>query len=164
MPKSKFDSKAESSVFELLPDGDYPFEVVACDFTLSTGAKTRGSDQMELKLAFYRDAKFERKIAQWTETMIFHPNCEWKISVFAKCANVMVGGKAPGDGEEIEWTAGLVLGLRGWATVHSQEGTSERAKAEHKRFNRVLAFITNKEKLERCIAAATTEPQEEYPF
>lgn len=155
MPKSKFDSKAESSIFELLPDGDYPFEVTGCDFSLSTGGKTHGSDMMELKLTFFRNNTFSEKCGKCHETLIFHPNSEWKLSVFAKCANVLVNGQVPGDGVEIEWTAGLVLGLRGWATVRSKEGTKDKTK----KFNYVASFLTNKEKLARAFPEPVQEPE-----
>lgn len=152
MPKASFDSKAESTQFETLPDGDYPFEIIAADFALSNGPKTNGSETMELKVAFFRDGKFEKKIAQWTETFIFHRSTEWKLSVFTKCANMLVDGKQPDHGLEVEYTAQTVLGLRGWATVRSKPGKNDPTKS----FNYVAAWLTNKEKLDR---AAVIQPQ-----
>ncbi|HYG22748.1 MAG TPA: hypothetical protein VEH04_08205 [Verrucomicrobiae bacterium] len=164
MPSVKFDSKAEFTQFEMLPDGDYPFEIVAVDFALSTGNKTNGSETMECKVAFFRDKAFEKKAAQWTETFIFHPSTEWKLSVFTKCANMLVNGKVPADGEEIEYTEATVKGLRGWASVRNKAGTQDK----EKRFNYVAAWITNKEKLPRNTPAPIpfSEPvkSEEEPW
>ncbi len=160
MPSIKFDSKAESTQFELLPDGDYPFEIVGVDFSVSKGGKTNGSDVMEMKVAFFEDATFQKKIAQWTEDLIFHPNCEWKISVFTKCANMLVNGKPPEHGAEIEYTEDTVLGLRGWATVRQKAGQQD----PNKKFNYVLAWLTNKEKLPRAHVEHESPVSEEDAF
>lgn len=166
MPTVKFDSTAESTQFELLPDGDYPFEIVGADFGISTGPKTKGSENMELKVAFYKDATFQRKAAQWTEEFIFHPNCEWKLSVFTKCANMLVDGKPPSHGVEIEYTESTVIGLRGWATVRNRASSADAQKPaeERRRFNHVAAWITNKEKLARAVVKTAPSEDENLPF
>lgn len=165
MPKSTFDAKAESTAFELLPKGNYPYEVIACDFELSKGPKTRGSDVMVLKLAFYRDDKFEKKAAQWSEDFIFHPSCDWRLSVFAKSANMLVNGTQPADGAEIDWTPELVIGLRGWATVGTRTHGEDKAKAEDekRKYNEVVVWLTNLPKLSRVEAKAKPEDEGE-PF
>jgi hypothetical protein len=145
MPKTKFDAKAESTQFEMIPDGDYPFEVMACDFSISTGNKTAGSEVMEVKVRFFKDSTFTKPMAQWTESLIFHPSCDWKISVFTKCANMLVDGQLPADGAEIDYTAEAVVGLRGWATVRNKPSTQDK----DKRWNYVAAWLTTKEKLAR---------------
>lgn len=145
MPKHTFDAKAESLEFTLLPDGDYTFEVLSIDTSIRNSGKTSGSDEVEMKCAFYKDAKFEKKIAQWTESLIFHESIAWKISVFTKCANILVDGKVPGDGAELDYCAETMVGLRGWATVRTKAGTKDPTK----KFNYVAVWLTNKEKLAR---------------
>lgn len=146
MPKLKFDAKAESLQFELLPDGDYPFEVVAVDFSISKGRATAGSDVVELKLRFFSDKTFTKRRAQWTEDLIFHENCAWKVSVFTKCTNILVDGKVPPDGAELDYSESTMMGLRGWATVRTEEYEKN---GQRKKANRVASFLTDREKLPR---------------
>lgn len=164
MPKSTFDSKAESKTFELLPKGDYPWEVIACDFEISKGQKTRASDVMVLKLVFYRDDKFESKAAQWSEDFIFHESTDWKLNVFAKSGNLLINGKPPEHGAEIEWTPELVIGLRGWATVGQRTHHEDvnKPEAEKRKYNQVVSWLTNKAKIPR--AEVVAKEDEEYPF
>jgi hypothetical protein len=158
MPSIKFDAKAESTAFELLPDGDYPFEVVAYDTSISTGAKTSGSEQMEIKVAFFADETFAKKRAQWTETLIFHPSSLWKLSVFAKCTDMRLpDGTVPGDGVDLEFSEATVVGLRGWASVRSKASTKDPAK----RFNHVAVWLTTKPKLARREIPAEEMPVDE---
>lgn len=165
MPKSTFDAKAEPIIFERLPDGDYPYEVTACDFELSKGQITRGCDVMVLKLVFYRDDKFEKKAAQWSEDFIFHPSCDFKLNLFAKSSNLLVGGKPLEHGAEIDWTPELVIGLRGWAKVGSRTHGDDKAKpeSEKRKYNQVVVWLTNLPKLARVEAKAKPEDEGE-PF
>lgn len=153
MPTTKFDSKAESTVFELLPDGDYPFQIIAADFGISKGPKVAGSEDMDLKVAFYKDGTFEKKIAQWTEGFIFHPSCEWKLSVFTKCANMLIDGQPPDHGADIEYSPDTVVGLRGWATVRNKPSQTDK----EKRYNYVASWLTNKAKIPRAPVTAPAE-------
>lgn len=160
----KFDSKkAETPVFELL-NGDYPFEIVAVDNAISKGAKTNGSDIREVKLKFFADKTFTTPRAQWTEDFIYHDSTEWKVFVFSKCV-----GLEPKDGEEIDISESWI-GMRGWATCRPKETSNKEnidpATGKTKRFNEVLAFITNKEKLPRnpaVVAAPVGEDVELGP-
>jgi hypothetical protein len=164
MPKSTFDSKAESMSFELLPKGDYPWQVVGCDFEISKGRETIGSDVMVLKVAFYKDDKFEHKLAQWSENLIFHESIAWKLNVFIKCSNLLIDGKPPEHGAEIEWTPELVIGLRGWATVGSRVHKDDvnKPEAEKRKYNQVVSWLTNKAKIPR--AEVVAKEDEDYPF
>lgn len=166
MPKKIFDANAENKTFELIANGDYPFEIVGVDFGISNGGKTSGSDTMELKVAFFKDKTFETRVAQWTEYLIFHKTCEWKIDVFTKCANMLVGGKAPDHQTEVDYSEATLLGLRGWATVRSHVPDSDKNKpaGEQRRFNHVEMWITNKEKLARAAVSAGSEEEEPLPF
>lgn len=154
----KFDSQAEAPIYQLL-DGDYPFEVVAVDNGISTGAKTRGSEVREVKLKFFTDTTFTKPMAQWTEDFINFETSLWKWSTFAKCV-----GAPLVHGEDFDITAAWI-GLRGWATCRPHLPESEKTKKaeEQKRYNRVAAFITNKGKLERA-PVAQTPPEDDIPF
>ena len=156
MPKHTFDSKSAENLpeFKLLPPGDYCFEVVSIGNSLSTGAKTRGSDVVELKLAIYADATFSTKLAQWTEDLIFHSSIAWKINQFTKCANMMVDGKSVGDGDEVDYSEETLIGLRGWVTVHTEDGYTDKTK----KYSRVKVWLTNKEKLPRNTPAPKVDP------
>jgi hypothetical protein len=63
--------------------------------------------------------------------------------------------RAAGTGETF-------LGLRVWASVASREYKSR--SGETKKANKVLAWITNKEKLVRREQPQTSEGEEEIPF
>lgn len=147
----KFDSKkAETPIYELLT-GDFPFEIVAVDNGVSKGQKTNGSDVREVKLKFFADKTFTVLRAQLTEDFIYHDSTEWKVFVFARCV-----GFDPKDGEELDIGTSWV-GRRGWATCRPQE-TSNKTNIDPetgrpKRYNGVLAFITNKEKLPPNVVA-----------
>jgi len=164
MPSIKYNSKAEPLVFELLPEGDYCFEIVGFDLGISTGGKTKGDDQMELKVAIFKDATFTKKLAQWTENFQFSKSVEWKIELFAKCSGITIGGRIPNDGEEIEFTEDTVLGLRGHCTVHQNEYTPA-GSSEKKKNNRVSVWITNKGTIPRNTPAPKVEGEKEVlPF
>lgn len=162
MPKASF-AKPEQPLFEQIT-GDYPFEVVGFDVTISQGNKTRGSSQMELKLKFFKDATFEQPVAQWTETLIFHPDTIWRVNQFALCANVQVNGRIIQEGDDVDYTdsepePGCVavnpIGLRGWAKCLPRQGIKDPTK----KFNSVQIFYTDKPKLERA-----TEDPDDVPF
>lgn len=156
----KFDSKAESQSCEIL-DGDFRFEIVAVDNAISKGAKTRGSDTREVKLKFFKDAEFAKPAAQWTETFIAHESTDWKYSVFAKCVKVELQ-----DGLEFDIDA-TWIGRRGWATCKKEADQANATKpvADHKFYNRVRGFITNKERLAPNVAAKQpTNPDDDLSF
>lgn len=152
MPKNTFDSKAESLEFQLLPDGDYIFEVVSVDVGISTGRKTAGSEVIDLKCQFFN--KDGKRLGQWTESLIFHQSCAWKVSVFTKCANMLIDGKTPSDGAEIDYSPETMLGLRGWCSVGHHSSATDATKV----YNDVKAWLTNKEKLPRAHVAKPADP------
>lgn len=157
MPKTTFKTP-EPPLNERL-NGDYPFEVVACDFGISNSkGKTNGSETMELKLKFFRDATFEKPVAQWTETLYFHESCDWKVHQFSLAANLQVEGRLVKVGDEIEYTENMVIGLRGWATCMPEKSTTDASKE----YNRVKVFLTNKEKLPKHVQLSDTV--DDVPF
>lgn len=135
--------------------GDYPFEVVGVAFSISTGAKTKGSEVIEVKCLFYEDVKFEKKLAQWTENLILTDKCAWVVDTFTKSANLLVDGKPPVKGQAIEFDEAMLMGLRGWATCRSHYGKMNDGKGNmvedrSKEYNEVVSWITNKPKLAKA--------------
>lgn len=161
MPSYTFTDQ-DNQVFELLPAGDYPFEIVGVDFGIQSGGKTNGSDYMELKVMLYKDASFQQKLAQVRERCIFHSSTAWKVDCFVKSANLLVNGKPPAKGQDIEFDADSVVGLRGWCHVKVEDYKSKEGEA--KKANRIGTWITNKAKLPRAVSAPAEEPEEKLPF
>ncbi len=149
-----FDSKkAETPIFETLT-GDYPFEIVAVDNSISKGGKTSGAEVREVKLKFYKDANFTQPVAQWTEDFINSDNCLWKWFVFSKCVGFVFT-----DGHEFDIDA-TWIGRRGWATCKPERDKNDAQKF----YNRVAVFITNKTKLPPNVQAAQKADDDLPPF
>src|SRR5688572_27113958 len=111
----------------VIPNGEYRWQVVGVEFGIQSGrGVTNGSDNVDLKLAFFKD---DKKAAQWTETLIFHPSLFWKIDTFLKSANYKVGadgkysadGRVLREGEAVNFEADDLMGLRGWCSVAEHE-------------------------------------------
>lgn len=141
----------QAPAFELLPDGDYILEVIGLDKTISNRPETNGCDVIELKL------KAEGRNASWKEMFTIHRDWAWRMDVFLKAANA-----APKKGTGVPLTEETFIGLRAWATVASREYKSR--SGETKKTNKVLAWITNKEKLARREPSPPAECGEEMPF
>jgi hypothetical protein len=140
--------------FELVPDGDYILEVTGFDKTISNRPDTNGCDVIELKV------KVEGRNAAWKEIFTIHEDWSWRMDVFLKAAHA-----APKKGEGFRLTEENFIGLRAWATVASREYKSR--SGETKKANKVLAWITNKEKLARRAAEPVREAradEEDIPF
>lgn len=175
MPKFTY-TEEENERFELLKNGDYPCEVVSYDSDLSKSSKTRGCSQISLAFRFYEDSKFEKPVAQWTETLTIPDVMSLakdtarflagRLNMFAKSFNIAVK-----KGEEIEFDELTVLGLRGWCHVtreprqtKDQGGNYVAMMGEDNKpvfRNKVDYFPTDKARLER----APRQPEvDETPF
>jgi hypothetical protein len=163
MPTYKFTDQ-DNQTFELLPAGDYPFEVTGVDFGIQSGGKTNGSDYMELKVTLYKDATFAQKLSLIRDRIIFHPACAWRADCFVKSAALTVDGQPPAKGQEIEFNDEAVVGLRGWCSVKVESYKNK--SGEDAKANRVAVWLTNKPKLPRAVEVATTEPTDDdnLPF
>jgi len=156
MPKKAFNPKAaDAPQFTLLPDGDYCYEVTSINVGIRNSGKTNGSEEITMKLAFYEDATFTKKMGQFSESLIFHDSIAWKIDAFTKSAGMLVDGQVPGDGVEVDYSTETMIGLRGWATVSHEQGMTDKTKT----YNRVKAWISNKELLPRNVPA-----EDDCPF
>jgi hypothetical protein len=144
MPSYTFTDQ-ENKSFEPLPAGDYVARISECEFGISKGGKTSGSDTMELTL----EVESNGRTIKVYETLIFHPSCGWKVDTFVKSFNLLVGGRVPAKDENIDFSEHMVVGLRGWVTL-KQEEYEKRDKSKGVS-NRVAVFITNKEKLPKIV-------------
>lgn len=115
--------------------GDYIFEVIGVETGISAGEKTRGSRIIKLKL------NLEPSGVHGYETLILAKNTQWRVDTFVRCTGLECPiGQCPDgfkDGEEYK-----LIGLRGWATFNIEENKG-------KKYNRVVVWLTNKEKLQR---------------
>lgn len=161
MPTYRFGDQ-ENKSFEPLPPGDYVGKVIECEFTLSKGGKTGGSDQMELTI----ECESGDKKSKVFETLIFHPSCAWKVDTFVKSFNLLIEGKAPTKDQDVDFNENMVVGLRGWVTLKIEE--FEKRSGGKASTNRVAVFITNKEKLSKVIdipaEASATKSDDGLPF
>jgi hypothetical protein len=155
MPTHIFGDK-ENNSFELVPDGDYEFEVVKCDFEISAASDTNGSEVMKLSLSL--SGKPGTNIM---DKLTFHPKWDWKVDTFMKCC----GMKAQ-KGDQIEFTEQTVLGLRGIAKI-CVKGYKKRDGSQGTA-NNVACFYTDKQKLpKRSIqipAPVSVADDDEIPF
>lgn len=130
----------ENKTFELVPDGDYILEVIACEF----GLTKKGDDKMELKVRVESNPN-----CSFFETLTFTKAAEWKIDTFVKSTNLLIAGEKPKKGEAIDFSAGLVVGLRGWATVGRESFVGKDGKQKTK--NKVAVWLTDREKLPKAV-------------
>lgn len=154
MPSYQFKDQ-ESKSFEVKPAGDYVVRVVGVEFGISKGNKTRGSDNMELKLAV-ENPNGSLSGCEFYEHLIFHPSCDWKIDIAVKALNLLIGGKPPAKGDPIDFSEHMLCGLRGWATVGVEEYTRNDGTKGKK--NTIAAWIANKPKLPKFVELSTDDP------
>jgi len=146
----------DNQAFILHPPGDYVFRVTGIESGIQSGTGvTQGSPYWELKLAI------EDKGGVVFERLIDHPSCNWKIDTFLKCT-----GAAPKPGESFEFdedaaaASGCLyinpIGLRGHCHLVVDDW-SPKGSTEKKKRNRVGTFHTDKPKLPRAEAPASSQ-------
>jgi len=178
MPKFTFTNEEVPS-FELLPIGNYAFEVIGVEIGLGS-KKTANNQVVSLKCRFFAliqnvaakttIADWTKPIAQWTEKLtipIPREDCLGKESVdaniffggrcnmFVKCA-----GMAADVGQELDLSEETVMGLRGIAYVGHYKPTQGSHVGET--FNQVKTWRTDMPKFQRNTPVAA--PEEEKPF
>lgn len=156
-----YNPNAKQPTYEIIR-GTFPFEIVAVDQRTSGGQKTNGYPARELKLDVFKDTTFEVKIASINDTLIDHPNCDWKFSVLAKCVGAAV---KPGEAFDIDegW-----IGFRGYAEFDpepDQKDLKDPVKKNNPRlWNRVKAYITTGQQLPKnANPKAASEPHASEP-
>lgn len=158
MPKHQF-TEEEVPQFEMLKPGDYCFEVAGFESGISNKGRTNGCETVTVKVKFFTDRTFSKPMAQWSERLTFPQTRDKELNqflggllnMFKKCTN-MHGNV----GEEVEFTEGTVLGLRGVAKV-KQEKRSDNGEMT----NRVDRWLTDKEKFPRVVKF---EDDDDKPF
>jgi hypothetical protein len=149
------------NVVTLVPDGDYVFCVIGFECKLSTGPKTRSSDQFDFEL----EIELAKGSSKCFCTLIDHDSCAWKIDTFLKSSGAKVGkGEAFEFREDLAAEKGVKwinpLGLRGWCRLGAREYTRT-GETTKRKVNEVVSFYTDKPKL----APREIElPEEERPF
>lgn len=141
--------------FEPISEGDYPFEIESAEEAIQNGGRTSGSDILKLKVVIYQDDTFKTMLAKWTETLIFHESCFWKIDCFVKCT----GYPAPDKGEELSMPASAMTGLRGWCKVGLKPGVRD----PNRHFNHVALWFTDKPKIKAVRLTAADMPAPKAP-
>lgn len=141
--------------FELLAEGDYQFRVVGVDSgIMNSKGITNGSDYVDLKLKFFNSAGKPK--AMWTEKLILHESCFWKIDSFIKASNFLVDGNPPKEGDALELNEDTLVGLQGWARVCINKYTNKQD--EQKENNRVDHWLTDAEKHPRDMSHVQKDP------
>lgn len=152
----------EASIFNSKP-GDYILQVTGFEKGLSKGAKTSGSDKFTLKLLVEQTGSKMRDDLVMTDNKFFAA----KNDCFLKSCGVKIsnGQSFEFDREEAEKTGAQyvdLIGLRGWATIGYDDGDANKARPEGQKYNKVLVWITNREKLAPILQAAP-EAKSETP-
>jgi hypothetical protein len=155
MPAYKF---TDQDSFELLDEGEYKFRVVGVDSGLMAGTGvTSGSDYVDVKCKFF-DADGKPR-AMWTEKLILHESCFWKVDSFIKASNYLHNGKPPVEGDDIQLNEDTLVGLQGWCKVYVNVYTNKQG--DERENNRVDVWLTEREKLPRDTSHLKTQ---EDPF
>lgn len=134
------------NTFEILPAGEYPFEIIGADSAMVSSGKLAGSEKLELKVLIYTDPTFTAKRTLVHESLIFAQSCFWRIDTFVKAANLLVNGHPPRRDDAIELTPETVVGLRGWCRLKIEEYDSKKT-GKKEQTNRVDIWMTDKPKL-----------------
>lgn len=150
-----FKGKENMPPQELLPKGDYPFEVVDWGRAISKGKSTRGADTYELKVRV-------NDTNTVYETLIDHESTDWKIDCFLRCTGVEL---KVGQSFEFGEDPGQVnpKGLRGWCAVVVDEYIPE-GKTIAKKKNKIGTFYTDKPKIPRRVETAAEPTQADNEF
>jgi hypothetical protein len=91
---------------ELIPAGDYIFEVIEAVDAISKGAKTAGADVIELKVKIDGNGK------TIYEKLIFAESTMFRVDCFVQSTKI-----AATKGQQLEIIAENLIGLRGWCSV-----------------------------------------------
>lgn len=158
-------------VFQICPDGEQVLRVVKFERLIQGGSgKTAGSFKYEVT---YRNDKLG---LEFTDNLIDHESCAWKIDLFLLAFNAQVplGAfefiKPAADKAGVPWVD--PIGLQGWAWVSHREydRTTGPQKGTKGKAAQIETFLTEKPKLPRWVdpaaqlpASAPEEPAGELP-
>lgn len=139
MPKYTF---TDSESIGILPAGDYIAVVESAENGISKGAKTRGSETIELK------CRIENKGNKIKETLTFHESTAWKIDTILKA----LGYKFPKN-HAVEVTLDMLVGRRGFVHVIQEKYTSSQTQ-EEKTVNKIDKWLCGKP-IDHIVSAPT---------
>ena len=144
------------------PPGDYILRVLSFDKKLSRGAKTAGCELYEMKLGVEKNGNV---VSELYDNLIDHESCHWRWDVFLKSCGVKIVKDESytldsNDATQQNIRHVNILGLRGWATIGMKKAQNA---GETPKYNEVVAWITNKEKLAPVVIEAEPEA-DDIPF
>lgn len=142
--------------------GEYILRVIGVEKSLSKGKKTSGEDLYALKCLLEQTGSIVRDCL----IICDEDFCAARVDCFLKSTGQTLteGQEFSFDEQEARenlWLFVNPLGLRGWARINYKPFTEEQAKKfahlkpdeqDRMRYNEVMVWITNKEKLSRHIA------------
>lgn len=108
---------SKESEFELVPAGDYDFEVVKFERSRSKGSDRLPSSPMAVLTLRVSNGKESVNV---TDYLILHSKTEWKLSQFFRS----IGQKKAGEAYRMNWSA--VPGARGRCKVKVEKYTTDR--------------------------------------
>jgi hypothetical protein len=120
------------AAFKILPPGEYVLTCTKAEAGIATGAKTKGSENLELTLEDGTGARLH-------ETLIFHASTAWKVDHALKAFGVQ-----PKKGQEVDVQPETFLGRRCWARLKVEEYDKKDGSGKGQS-NKVEAFIWDKD-------------------
>ncbi len=117
---------SKESEFELVPAGDYDFEVVNFERSRSKGSDRLPSSPMAVLTLRVSNGK---ESANVTDYLILHSKTEWKLSQFFRS----IGQKKAGEAYRMNWNA--VSGAKGRCKVRVEKYTTD--KGEERESNKI---------------------------
>ena len=117
---------SKESEFELVPAGDYDFEVVKFERSRSKGSDRLPSSPMAVLTLRVSNGKESVNV---TDYLILHSKTEWKLSQFFRS----IGQKKAGEAYRMNWSA--VPGARGRCKVEVEKYTTD--KGEERESNKI---------------------------
>lgn len=117
---------SKESEFELVPAGDYDFEVVKFERSRSKGSDRLPSSPMAVLTIKVSNGN---ESANVTDYLILHSKTEWKLSQFFRS----IGQKKAGEAYRMNWSA--VPGAKGRCKVKVEKYTTD--KGEERESNKI---------------------------
>lgn len=105
------------------PPGTYIFRVVKAEYSINSGTKHKGSDQIKLTFEC-AESDGDEPIGMAQDTLIFVDKMAWKNDTFLKASGYAeANGLKRGD--EVTFDPLELYGLRGWCQVVEEKWTGK---------------------------------------
>lgn len=135
----------EGGGYDLLPVGDYDFEVTKAEDGLSKS----GNEQIKLTLAVYQG---DRKYTVW-DYLTFTEKSQWKAYSFCKATELVE-----------EFKAGELSAFHCGGRIGELKIGIQKAQDEHPEKNTVKSYIPKEEAARAIPGAKPTAPDDDIPF